>query len=117
MKRVVVLTISAVALLAITSDATRASSGAVVVKDDVCGLFDGDGGVVEGSGSMQVTNAGGVSILKCSVKGVSNSSGRVVRYDFASTNMQCGTSAGMTPDWQEVVSASGNATLTCRIKN
>jgi hypothetical protein len=118
MKRAVVLTLSAVALVASLSVSTRASSaGAIVIKDELCGLFDGDGGVVMGSGSIQVTNQGGFSLLKCSVKNVPNSTGRAVRYDFASTGMPCGTANGSTEDWQEVVSASGNATLTCRYRN
>jgi hypothetical protein len=116
MRRVLVLSLSTVALLAGLSMPVGARAGAVVAKDDMCGLFDGDGGIVMGASSIQVTNAGGVAIVKCSVKNVANSTGRAVHYNFATTNMPCGTVNGSTEDWHETVSANGNATLTCRFK-
>ena len=117
MRRVAVLTVSAVALVAgLAVPAGARAGGAVVAKNEICGLFDGDGGIVTGTASIQVTNAGGVNVVKCSVKNVSNSQGRAVHYNFGNTNMACGTAFGMTEDWHETVSTNGNATLTCRIK-
>jgi hypothetical protein len=116
MRRAVVLTVSALALVAGLSVPAGARAGAVVIKDNGCGLFDGDGNIVWGTSPIHVSNSGGVEILKCSVKNVANSQGRAVHYSFASTNMACGVNGGSTEDWNEVVSASGNATLTCRLK-
>lgn len=96
--------------------APSAAAGTMIAKDNVCGLLDGDGAVAFGSGGMMMTNAGGMSMVKCTVNGVPNSTGRAVHYDYESTGMTCGTAAGATTDWHETVSASGNATLTCRVK-
>lgn len=93
-----------------------AEVAAVVVKDSACMLLDGDGGIVLGTDSITVINSGGGTMFRCSVKDVPNSTGRAARFDAESTGMPCGTAAGMTTDWHETVSASGHATLTCRVK-
>ena len=94
-----------------------AQQGALQVKDQACGVLDGDGHVALGADSMTVVSGGGMTMFKCSVKGVSNSQGKTVHWDHANTSMMCGTLGGPTNDWHETVSASGNATLTCRTKN
>ena len=84
---------------------------AVVINDFGCGMFDGDGGFVFTDNSHAVITSSGNSLLKCSVTGVANSTGKAVHYrDFL-----CGTFLGLTTDSHEVVSASGNATLTCHV--
>jgi hypothetical protein len=92
-------------------------NAAIVAKDGLCGLQDGDGNFVLTSSSIQVTNNGGVTTLVCKVKDVPNSTGSAVHYDFESTGFLCNTNGGQTEDWSETVSASGNATLVCRINN
>jgi hypothetical protein len=80
-------------------------------------LFDGNGGGVAATSDHQVVtnNANGNLILKCSVKGVANDTGKAAHFDFASTGILCGTLLGATENWNETVSNSGNATLTCRL--
>jgi hypothetical protein len=110
------LSIVFVALLALTitliSWNTRSSAvePAIVINDFGCGMQDGDGGFVFTDISHTVITSSENSTLKCSVKGVANSTGKAVQYkDFI-----CGTFLGLTTNSHTVVSASGNATLTCR---
>jgi hypothetical protein len=93
-----------------------ASAGSVVAKDTTCAVLDAEGRVAFGQNSMVLSTPSGHSIVKCSVTGVNNSTGRAVRHDYESTGMTCMTAAGATTDWHETISASGNATLTCRMK-
>jgi hypothetical protein len=88
-----------------------------VAKDSLCGVLDAHGGVAFGNQSMTLSNRGGQSMVKCSVKDVPNTTGRAVRFDYESTGMTCMTAAGPTTDWHETISAAGNATLMCRMKN
>jgi hypothetical protein len=87
-----------------------ATEGAVVINDFGCGMMDGDGNFVYTEASHAVITPSNNTTLKCSVTGVANSTGKAVNYkDFL-----CGTPLGLTTDSHETVSASGNATLTCR---
>ena len=98
--------------------ASEAQAQAVVISDQGCNLFDGDGNLVPASSDHQVntTNVNGNCLFKCSVKKVANSTGRAVQYDFASTGVLCSMySCGVTTHWHETVSASGNATLSCHL--
>lgn len=92
------------------------TQGAIVIHDMGCSLLDGDGGGVAADSAHAVVTPSGNGTLVCKVKGVANSTGAAVRYDFASTGLTCGTPAGSTQDWHETVSASGNATLVCSVK-
>ena len=80
-------------------------------------MLDGNGGFVFASSDHQVVtnNTRGNLTLKCSVKGVANDTGKAAHFDFASTGIPCSTSLGATENWQETVSNSGNATLTCHL--
>lgn len=111
-------TVCVVALLTFMFVPMRASrTSAVVVKGQTCGLLDGDGGFVIGGDSITVTNNGGVASVVCKAKKVPNSSGQSVEWNFHNTGFWCETANGETRDWKEHVSASGNATLTCHVKN
>jgi len=104
-------------LAAVVAPTHGQRQAAVVAKDDVCGVLDGDGGFVGGTDSHSVTTNGGVTTILCKVKKVPNSTGQSVYWGFANTGFECGTSLGSTQDWQEHVSASGNATLACHYKD
>jgi hypothetical protein len=94
------------------------NNAAVHVDDFSCNLFDGNGNLVLAEGSSQVTNNGGVTVLKCSATGLANDTGRAQRFNFDSTGVLCGfNGGGTTEDWLSTVSASGNGTLTCRVNN
>lgn len=115
MRKYLILFVAAVALAAVASVAPVSSQGAIVIKDGGCTLLDGNGGFVSADSSQSVVTPSGNGVLICKVKGVPNSTGRAVRYDFASTGISCGTAAGSTQEWHETVSASGNATLVCPV--
>jgi hypothetical protein len=87
---------------------------AVVIKDFICVLIDGDGDFVIGTGTISVTTSSGVSNYVCKASGVANDTGSAVKWNFDDTGLLCGTELGATDDWSETVSASGNATLTCK---
>ena len=61
-------------------------------------------------------NVDGDCVMKCDAKDVPNDAKKTVQYDKASTGYRCSTGEHMTDDWNLVVSASGNATLTCKFK-
>ncbi|HEX6322256.1 MAG TPA: hypothetical protein VFZ36_00915 [Vicinamibacterales bacterium] len=92
------------------------TQGAVVIDSIGCSLFDGDGAIVGADSGRAVVTPSGNGTLVCKVKGVANSTGSAVHYDFASTGIVCGTPAGITENWHETVSASGNATIVCSVK-
>ena len=58
-----------------------------------------------------VKRKNGTTMLRCSVNGVENNTGKAVHY----FNFPCGTFLGTTFDTHLVISESGNATMICRI--
>jgi hypothetical protein len=93
------------------------ADAAVIINDFACGIPDGDGNFVitDASHSVQTQSHNGNTVLKCSAKGVPNSTGKAVQWDYDSLGIPCGTLSGITNDWHATVSASGNATLTCTL--
>lgn len=106
---------AAVIVLAMSQSGARAE-GAIVINDGHCGLLDGDGGFALGD-VHSVTNSGGVTNYTCSAKKVNNQNRKSVDYNFGNTGLPCMTQSGVTTDWTESVSASGNAMLHCHVKN
>jgi hypothetical protein len=91
-------------------------NGASVYKDFGCTLFDGNGGfvfVATGTHSVEITNGNAVTICKAS--GVPNSTGKAAHWDNSNTGDFCFIAGGLTTDWNETVSASGEATLRCHV--
>lgn len=81
-------------------------------KDLTCVLLDGNGNPVLTNRSHSVVTSSGNTTLKCSVKHVTPSStGHAAHFK----GFGCFTLIGFTTDSRETVSASGNATLTCRM--
>jgi hypothetical protein len=101
------------AVVAAVSVRADASEQAIQVKGSMCGVMDGDGAFHLSTSSLTVSNNGGHSMHRCSAKGVPNSTGRMVRWSYDNTGMMCWTANGPTAEWQETVSASGQATLIC----
>jgi len=98
---------------------------AVVIRNGGCVLLDGDGAIVSADRditiSTQSTNQN--TTLICMVKKVANSTRRAVHYDSENNplfpGLECSTirpDTLFTTDWNETVSAAGNATLRCRFK-
>jgi hypothetical protein len=111
-----VLLVAAVAVTSVLQySAPARADSAVVIKDISCIVLDGNGHLYEADASHAVITSSGNTNFKCSATNVPNSTGGAVHFDFNNTNLTCGTPGGGTTDWQEVVSASGNATLTCKV--
>ena len=131
-KYLLAVLLPAIALMAITP-AVSANNGAINIKNQSCGLFDGDGNIYPVDGVLDsghlVLPKSGTGNFRCSAD-VPNSSGHAVTYD--STNnpftknggdpVTCTLYAGEggpapveTLDWHETVSASGQASLVCHI--
>jgi len=85
-------------------------NSATITKDFGCGLMDGDGGFTFSDASHSVITSSGNNIVKCSAT-VVNSQGKAVNYN----DFLCGTFLGLTTNSHETVSASGQATLTCKV--
>ena len=108
----IVLFAVGVALVSWRSQST-AKDPAVVINDGFCLLFDGDGALVLAEGSHAVITSNGNGKLTCKAKNVANSTGQAVIYNAENTGLPCGTSLGLTDDWHNTVSASGNSSLQC----
>ena len=80
-----------------------------------CYILDGYGKFYKTTDKNKAVFNKNGGILKCSAKKVPTP-GETKKYDKAGTGYTCGYSGHSTSDWNLVVSASGNATLTCRFK-
>ena len=109
------IAVLAMTIALVSWKSSKTTDGAVVIKDFGCGLLDGDGHGVTSDASHSVITSSGNSTMKCSAT-VANSAHKTVKYNADNTGMGCLTLAGATWDWSEVVSASGQATLTCKVK-
>jgi len=104
----------AVLLTFLYAPGTVNAEQATRTTQSTCTVLDGDGGFMAGPGLAMVSNGGGVTVMRCSLDDVPNSTGRAVHYDYESTGMMCYLLEGPTADWHETVSADGQATLTCK---
>lgn len=94
-----------------------ANSGALVIDDFGCRLLDGNGRITFTSSSHAVItqSENGNRVLKCSAKGLNNSTGKAAHFDRASTGYLCNAMGVITANWHNKVSKSGNSTLTCLV--
>lgn len=119
-KLALALLLLSVALVSVPASAD--TYRAVVIKEGACGLLDGNGAFVVTTDVMTVAahSENGNSKLTCKAKDVPNDTGSAVIWDFGNTGGLCLIASPhgpiVTDDWQETVSASGNATLQCRYK-
>jgi transcription elongation factor len=113
----IVVALTALLVIGASAGLARAdSNGASVYKDFGCGLFDGNGGfvfVTTGTHSVEITNGNAVTICKAS--DVPNSTGSAVHWNNGNTGDTCGIAGGSTSNWDETVSASGEAILRCHL--
>lgn len=106
-----------VALIFVFSGFTaEENNAAVVIKDGTCYMPDGNGDGVFADGMISVQTSSDHISLVCKAKDVANDTGKAVHWDFDSTGIPCLTALGITEDWKAVISASGNATFTCKLK-
>lgn len=95
--------------------AAFANNGAVVASDFGCALLDSDGVITGTQDSHSVLTPSGNGQFRCHREVAAPATGKAVKFNNANTGLSCVTSAGVTTDWSEVISASGQATLTCNI--
>jgi|GEM_PF-4917941 len=116
MKKVsIVLTaVVAFSFLLISWNKAAKIAASVHINDFSCGVLDGNGGFALATGDIVITSSGNGN-MKCKATGVGNSTGSAVIWNNANTGLLCGTAAGVTDDWHNVVSASGNVTLQCKV--
>jgi hypothetical protein len=98
---------------------------AVQIKDIGCFFFDADGGFsfFSDTKNLGTSNKNGNSMAKCWADGVPNSQGKAAVYDSNNNPFGPGIScsfydpaAGVTRStkkWQETISASGHAEVSC----
>ncbi len=100
-----------------------AQAGAVHTDPNDCGLLDGNGGVVfpVDARVTATPSPNDNATVQCRADVTPAKSGDAVQWDYNSTGFLCGVpdSTGavqMTQHWEETVSASGNATITCHVR-
>jgi len=94
--------------------AARSENAAEITSNFLCYIpnFEGSGSFVGVSNNHSVVKKkNGTTMLKCSVNGAENKTGKAVHY----FNFFCGTFMGMTFDSHLVISKSGQATMVCKI--
>ncbi len=90
------------------------NNAAFIDRDFGCNVFDGNGGLTSVIGAnITVVTSSGHTTLVCKAKGLPNDQGKAVIY----RGFTCNTYLGPTNDSQNTVSASGNVTLTCTLKD
>jgi hypothetical protein len=112
-----VLSVLAVVVVPARSSAKADSpNSAVVIKNGGCELFDGNGNVVNASGDQAVITHSGNSKITCRAKVPPSSTAQgAVHWNFANTGEECFTEPPvLTQHWEEVVTPSGQATLSCQ---
>ncbi|MCF3108234.1 hypothetical protein LL912_05540 [Niabella sp. CC-SYL272] len=115
MKKVSILFAAVIAIAVATISWKAADNAAVRITDFGCGFSDGNGNPFFTDNSSIVITSSGNGNFKCQASGVPNSTGKAVKYGGDITGGWCFTQAGITDDWQEVISADGNATLICKV--
>jgi hypothetical protein len=116
------LAVMAAAAFTIRAESAPAAtpSPALVISEFGCNMFDGDGNIfftTDTHGVVTNSNNNNVNI-RCQAEVTPPATGRAAVWSQAThPGVQCSTMAGLTDNWRNVVSASGNATLTCHYKN
>lgn len=86
---------------------------AIHINNLGCGMMNADGGYQWASSDRAVITPRGSEMISCKAKGIQNSSGRSVIFDYATTGLECWTDLGPTREWHQTITPSGNSTLTC----
>lgn len=106
----------ALALIAVSSSPAHAVP-AVGVLDSGCRMLDSTGAI--GTFSLE-SNAVGTgsdncnAMVQCKAK-IANPTKKTIKFNGDTTPVLCSTIFGLTSDWQQVISASGSASLVCHI--
>ncbi len=123
------LSVLAAAVVVVSAKSSAlADAPAVVITDTPCLFLDGNGFLALASESQAVVTDSGNSKITCTGQVTPSSSAQgAVHWNFDNTGRLCSTSRGLflpthhrppfpvTRDWEEVVTPSGQATLSCHI--
>jgi len=121
---IVLLALAAVMVVSTRSSA-KADAPAVVITDSSCTFLDGNGSFVFASDSQAVITDSGNSKITCTGQVTPSSTAQgAVHWNFDNTRLLCSILSGLarhhhqrllTQDWEEVVTPSGQAMLSCHI--
>ncbi len=107
--------------VALGTTSARGNNSATVINDEVCVLYDGNGLFTLTTDDHQVgTNSTNDNfMLWCSATVLPPVSGQTQHYDTNNPypGVPCTTFFGVTYDWHETVSVSGEAKLVCIYPN
>ncbi len=120
---IIMTAVVACALLFVSWKKVSTATAALHIELGFCYVLDGDGTLVEGYGNNVVVTSSGNGNWSCKAKKLDNHTGRAVHWNInnAPSPYLCGVDIGLdgdilyTDDWQNVVSASGNVTLQCKL--
>lgn len=102
----------------LTLSTAAMADGAVVIDTGTCHMKDGNGNAIVTHDVHITANKNNV-LFRCDASVTASDTGQAVHYNFDTTDgAHCVVNTGVTglqttDDWQEVVSASGQATLSC----
>lgn len=114
MKRFAVALVVATLTAAIVGGPAGASGEAITYRGFPCIVYDGDGGFVVTTNSVETVYASGKVVLHCEASGVANSTGGIVKFNYANTGELCSFfSGGTTTVWHDRIGAGGVSQLTC----
>lgn len=103
--------------LVMTWSSTAHAERALVVQDSGCVMLDSTG--LPGAYTLE-SNAVGTasdncnSTIQCKAK-IANPTKKAIKFTGKTSPFVCSTTFGLTNNWQQVISASGSASLVCRI--
>ncbi|RAH84239.1 hypothetical protein BO86DRAFT_377027 [Aspergillus japonicus CBS 114.51] len=103
-------------LTALALASTALADPAVQITDLGCNLKDGNGNFQFADKAHAIITSSGNRNLICKAQVAAPASGKAVIYSGKNGDGSCNAAGGFTNDWQETVSASGQATLTCHFK-
>ena len=110
-----VLAVAVVVVSARSSAKADSPNSAIVIRDTGCGMLDGNGAFVFTPEDQAVITHSGNSKITCTAQVTPSSTAQgAVHWNFDNTGFLCGTTAAVTQHWQEVVTPSGQATLSCQ---
>jgi hypothetical protein len=129
---IAIMLLALAAVMAVSSKSAKADPPAVVITDSVCMFLDGNGSLVLASDSQAVLTESGNGKITCTGQVTPSSTAQdAVHWNFDNTRLVCfipESSEGFgglafhhhfhippTQDWEEVVTPSGQATLSCHI--
>jgi hypothetical protein len=122
----ITLALTTAAISSIVSISPALAAPAIHIEKDGCGMGDGDGNAAffpDATVRQVQAQSENNNIVYVCTADVPNNSGHAVKYDTQNNPVEPGLkcasafSVTTTTDWQETISASGNAKLICHFKS